>query len=59
MSEIKFNESQILKLEGNTSNVEVLSTIADLLCEKGLVKDTYKKAILDREAVFPTGLFTG
>jgi PTS system galactitol-specific IIA component len=59
MSDIKFNESQILKLEGNTSNVEVLSTIADLLCEKGLVKDTYKKAILDREAVFPTGLFTG
>lgn len=59
MSVIKFNESQIVRLEGLTSNVEVLSNIADLLCEKGFVKETYKKAILDREAVFPTGLFTG
>lgn len=59
MSDIKFSKSQIVKLEGLTTDVEVLSSMTDLLCQDGLVKDTYKQAILDREKVFPTGLYTG
>lgn len=59
MSAITFNELLILKLNQEKTDIEVLSALADRLCEQGLVKDTYKKAILDREAEYPTGLFTG
>lgn len=59
MSTITFNESLILRLNKEKSNTEVLSILADSLCEQGLVKDTYKGAILSREAEYPTGLFIG
>ncbi|MBS4535085.1 PTS sugar transporter subunit IIA [Clostridium sp. D2Q-14] len=59
MSEIKFNKSLILKLNKEKNNTEVLSTLAEYLCKHGLVKDTYKNAILSREEEYPTGLFTG
>ncbi len=59
MSDIIFNESMILKLDGQKTNREVLSAMADHLFQKGLVKETYKEAILNREKEFPTGLFTG
>ena len=58
MSAITFNESLILRLNKEKTNIEVLSALADRLCEQGLVKDTFKKAILGREAEYPTGLFT-
>ena len=32
--------------------------IADRLYKKGLVKETFGQALIDREAVFPTGLKT-
>lgn len=36
----------------------LLGEIADLLEKKGIVKDTYKEAVIAREKVFPTGLET-
>lgn len=59
MSEVLFNESLIVKLEDLNTNKEALSYIADYMYEKGYVKEGYKKAILDRESEFPTGLFIG
>ena len=35
---------------------EALSYLADKLIRKGIVKESYKQAIIDREHVFPTGL---
>ena len=35
---------------------EALSYLADKLISKGIVKESYKQAIIDREHVFPTGL---
>lgn len=55
---ITINEDLILlDLSGKDAD-ELLGKIADNLCAKGFVKSSYKKAILDREKVFPTGLPT-
>ncbi len=47
-------------LELNVPNVktreEALAYLADKLYEKGIVKDTYKEAVIEREKIFPTGL---
>ena len=59
MSELVFNESLIIKLEGLSTNEEALSLMANHLYDKGYVKESYKDAILNRESEFPTGLFTG
>ena len=59
MSAIIFDESFILRFDTHLTNTEVLSAMADNLCKRGIVKETYKKAILDREQEFPTGLNTG
>lgn len=58
MGEIIFNESLIIKLEKSTTNKEALSEIADVLYDKGYVKEGYKDAILKREEEFPTGILT-
>ena len=59
MEGIKFDSRQVLMLTGMENDEQVLSAVADAMCEMGLVKDTYKQAILDREKEFPTGLNTG
>ncbi len=59
MSEIVFDESLILELEGIEENTEALTQLTDYLLDKGYVKNGYKEAILEREAMFPTGLSTG
>ena len=59
MSGIAFNESLILEFDKPITDREVLSAMTDYLCEKGIVKDTYKQAILEREQSFPTGLRPG
>jgi PTS system galactitol-specific IIA component len=41
-----------------TDKVEAIRSLGALLKEKGYVKDTYVKAVLDREKEFPTGLRT-
>ena len=46
--------------EINVANIktkeEALSYLTDKLISKGIVKESYKQAIIDREHVFPTGL---
>lgn len=48
----------ITELECNDCNM-ALVTIADLLYEKGVVKDSFKEALLLREKEYPTGLPLG
>lgn len=59
MSSITFRESLILRLDGNMTDTAVLSAMCDNLCREGIVKDSYKAAILEREASYPTGLQCG
>lgn len=56
---ILFDQSLILRIDGAKTCTEILEKMCDYLCEKGIVKETYKQAILDREANFPTGLNVG
>ena len=55
---IAFDQSLILKIENAKTNTEVLTQMCEHLCGKGIVKDTYCEAILEREKNFPTGLNT-
>ena len=55
---IAFDQSLILRIENAKTNTEVLTRMCQHLCEKGIVKDTYCEAILERERNFPTGLNT-
>lgn len=58
MSEVFFDESVVLlDLEGR-SKEEILEQMADNMEEKGLVKDTFKSAIIAREVEYATGLPT-
>lgn len=51
-----FKEDNIyLDVEGGTF-AEVLKNVADKLKEKGSVKEEFYEKVLEREAVFPTGL---
>ena len=43
MSAIIFDESFILRFDTHLTNTEVLSAMADNLCKRGIVKETYKK----------------
>ncbi len=55
---IAFDQSLILRIENAETNTEVLKQMCDHLCQKGIIKDTYCGAILEREKNFPTGLNT-
>ena len=55
---IAFDQSLILRIENAETNTEVLKQMCEHLCQKGIVKDTYCGAILEREKNFPTGLNT-
>ena len=55
----KFNEDLMVFDMEASSYEDVIGQLADLLFEKGYVKDTYKKGVLDREKVYPTGLILG
>jgi galactitol PTS system EIIA component len=58
MSDLYFNESNILlDLEGNTKE-DVLHAMAKNLVEKGLVKESFTEAIIAREQEYATGLPT-
>lgn len=56
MSGLRFEPSQIVLIEESLSRNEVLKKLADVLENKGIVKDTYYTAIIERESNFPTGL---
>ena len=45
----------IVKLNA-TDKFNMMDQMADVLCETGYVKESYKQAVKDREKVFPTGL---
>lgn len=54
-----FDESvTFFKLEVEERS-EILKVMAQALYEKGLVMETFEKAVLEREEVFPTGLPLG
>ena len=55
---IAFDQSLILRIENAETNTEVLKQMCEHLCQKGIVKDTYCGAILEREKNYPTGLNT-
>lgn len=58
MNDLYFNESIILlDVEGNTKE-EVLSVMAENLEARGLVKETFKDAVIARELEYATGLPT-
>lgn len=59
MSNITLRESMILRFDQKMTNTGVLSAMCDNLCKEGIVKDSYKAAILEREASYPTGLNCG
>ncbi len=48
----------LLDVEGNTRD-EVLWQIASLLFKKGIVKDSFYDALIERENAYPTGLPIG
>lgn len=58
MSNLHFDESLILRDIEAATKEEVISLMADKLNEKGLVKASYKEAVLRREQEFATGLPT-
>lgn len=45
----------IVGLEAQT-NTEVLNALSEKMYEQGYVKDSFAKAVIEREEVFPTGL---
>ncbi|KXG74652.1 Transcriptional regulator ManR [Fervidicola ferrireducens] len=59
MPEFNLLNEDLIETELEAKNKEeVLEVLAKLLIVKGYVKDSYLKAILEREKVFPTGLPT-
>ena len=46
----------VINVKNISSKEEALTYLSDKLIEKGIVKESYKEAILNREKVFPTGL---
>lgn len=48
----------LLNMEGDTRD-EVLYNIASVIMEKGIAKDTFYDALLERENAYPTGLPIG
>lgn len=57
--EEKINEDlMIFDMEADSWE-DVIGQLADMLETKGYVKDTYKKGVIDREKVYPTGLLLG
>ena len=45
-----------INVKNISSKEEALTYLSDKLIAKGIVKESYKEAILNREKVFPTGL---
>ncbi|EIJ77976.1 putative PTS IIA-like nitrogen-regulatory protein PtsN [Bacillus methanolicus PB1] len=58
MCELHFDESLILKDIDVNSREELLRTMAANLFSKGLVKESFIDAVIEREKTFPTGLPT-
>lgn len=51
-----FNQEIVFFNESCSSKEEAIKKLADEFLKKGLVKDTFFQAVVDREKVYPTGL---
>jgi len=51
-----FSEEIAFFSQSCSSKEDVLKKLADQFLAKGLVKDTFYQAVIDREKVYPTGL---
>lgn len=51
-----FSEEIAFFNQSCNSKEEALKKLADVFLEKGLVKDTFFQAVIEREKVYPTGL---
>jgi PTS system galactitol-specific IIA component len=54
--EFTIDEKLILVNEAISNKEEIITKLGKLLFQNGFVKDTFTKAVLDREIVYPTGL---
>jgi PTS system galactitol-specific IIA component len=54
--EFTIDEKLILVNEAISNKEEIITKLGELLFQNGFVKDTFTKAVLDREIVYPTGL---
>ena len=52
------DEGNILVKARAASAGEIIRRLGDLLYQNGYVKDSFTQAVLDREAIYPTGLQT-
>lgn len=55
---IAIEEENILVKVSPKNDLEIIDTLATLLYKNGYVKQSYSKAVQEREKVFPTGLQT-
>lgn len=54
------SENNILWFEDNDiDKKDIISKMSEVLIDKGYVKQSYKKAVLEREKIYPTGLTNG
>ena len=51
-----FNEEIVFFNESCSNKEEAIKKLANEFFKKGLVKDTFSQAVIDREKVYPTGL---
>ncbi|CDQ38451.1 MULTISPECIES: PTS sugar transporter subunit IIA [Virgibacillus] len=58
MTELYYDQSIIQVDLDVTSNQEALENMAATMAEKGFVTESFKDALINREAAFPTGLPT-
>jgi PTS system galactitol-specific IIA component len=58
MSFVEFNQDLVALDIQAEEKEDVIKTLSDKLLAQGFVKDSFYQNVLDREAVFPTGLPT-
>jgi PTS system galactitol-specific IIA component len=57
-SKLKIEKNLVHVFNTSVTREEAINTLATHLLENGYVKDSFAKAVLEREKVFPTGLPT-
>lgn len=59
MGELVFDEGLTTIIDDPVDDRHVEGVLSELLLERGFVRESFPQAILDREAVYPTGLDAG
>ncbi|EAQ6106097.1 TPA: PTS sugar transporter subunit IIA [Salmonella enterica] len=52
-----FSAQRVVKFTGNVSRMALLTRLAESLQADGLVKPSFADGVLEREKVYPTGIF--